>query len=154
MSTQDLTHADRLRELAAAGAPVALADVLALFDALPAVAVDEMLGAWSGGAIPTGHHGEEQLAALRWVGKQFRSTDDVDPIVVRNAGGDREASPVLGAATLRAVEYRGVVTATMVYDNHPVFDHFRRAGDGLVLGLMDRKGEDAPLAFFLERLPG
>ncbi|HYF25169.1 MAG TPA: DUF4334 domain-containing protein [Baekduia sp.] len=154
MSTQDLTHADRLRELAAADAPVALDDVLALFDALPAVAVEELLGAWSGGAIPTGHPGEGQLAAMHWAGKEFRSVDDVDPIVVRNAAGEREASPILGAATLRAVAYRGVVTATMVYDKHPVFDHFRRAGDGLLLGLMDRKGEDAPLAFYLERLAG
>ena len=49
--------------------------------------------------------------------------------------------------------YRGVVTATMVYDRHPIFDHFRRIADDRVLGVMDRKGDEAPLFFFLRRLP-
>lgn len=140
-----------LPDLAGSPTPVALEDVHALFDALPAVAEDELLGEWEGGLVPTGHPGEAQLDALGWIGKTFRSRDDVDPIVVRGAGGGREANGVLGAASIRMVEHRGVVTATMVYDEHPIFDHFRKAEDGLLLGLMDRKGEPAPLAFFLKR---
>ena len=128
-----------------------LDEVLAFFDSLPPVAEDELLGEWDGGIVATGHPGEGQLDALRWAGKAFRGRDDVDPIVVLGDGDAREASDVMGAATIRMVEYRGTVTATMVYDRHPVFDHFRRVSDDTVLGVMDRKGEDHPLVFFLTR---
>ncbi len=142
--------ADRFRALADSEMPVPVDDAHALFDALDAVACEEMLGEWDGGVIVTGHPGEQQLGALGWIGKSFRGRDDVDPIVCRSADGGREANPVLGAATLRTVEHRGVPTATMVYDRHPVFDHFRRVDADTVLGLMDRKG-DAPLFFWLRR---
>lgn len=148
MSTVEI--ADRFRALAQSATPVPVAEAHALFDAAGAVACDEMLGEWDGGVIVTGHPGEQQLGALGWAGKTFRGADDVDPIVCRTADGGREANPVLGAASLRAVEHRGVVTATMVYDKHPVFDHFRRVDEDTVLGLMDRKG-DAPLFFWLRR---
>ena len=84
-------------------------------------------------------------------GKTFRSRDDVDPIVSRQADGSRVANPVMGGASLRQVAYRGVVTATMVYDKHPIFDHFRQAGPDAVLGVMDRKGDRMPLYFHLRR---
>lgn len=148
MSTVDAVA--RFRELADAEGPVPVEDAHALFDALEAVGCDEMIGEWDGGVIATGHPGEGQLGALGWAGKTFRDRDDVDPIVCRADDGGREANPVLGAASLRAVEHRGVVTATMVYDKHPVFDHFRRVDGDTVLGLMDRKG-DAPLFFWLRR---
>jgi hypothetical protein len=111
-----------------------------------------MLGAWEGGVFRTGHPGESQLVALGWVGKQFNSENDVDPIVVLDAQGQRQASPVMGKATLRLVRYRGVSTATMVYDKHPIFDHFKRVDDRTVLGVMDRKGEAFPLYFWLRRV--
>jgi hypothetical protein len=101
--------------------------------------------------VRTGHPGEDQLDGLRWAGKAFRGPDDVDPMVCLDDGGERRPSDVLGSATLRRVEYRGVVTATMVYDRHPIFDHFRRVGRDTVLGVMDRKGEEHPLVFFLSR---
>jgi hypothetical protein len=128
-----------------------LDEVLAFFDSLPPVAEDELLGEWDGGIVATGHPGEGQLDALRWAGKTFRGRDDVDPIVVHSDDGAREASDVMGAATIRMVEYRGTVTATMVYDRHPVFDHFRRVSEDTLLGVMDRKGEDHPLVFSLTR---
>lgn len=150
-AAQISSPAARFEAFAAATEPVALDAVLALFDELPAVATDAMLGDWEGGIVRTGHPGEAQLDALRWAGKAFRGADDVDPIVSLDEEGRRVANPVLGAASLRAVEFRGVVTATMVYDKHPIFDHFRRVGDDVVLGVMDRKGEEQPLVFFLRR---
>lgn len=145
------TPEQRLDAYTTAGAPLALDEVLAFFDSLPAVELEEMLGEWDGGLVPTGHPGEAMLDRLRWAGKAFRGPDDVDPIVCRNDAGEREASPVMGAATLRRVEFRDVVTATMVYDEHPVFDHFRRVSADAVLGVMDRKGEAHPLVFCLRR---
>lgn len=124
----------------------------ALFDELAAIEETAFLhGEWEGGVIRTGHPGESQLGALGWVGKTFINDDDVDPIVVRGKDGKREASGVMGKASLRVVRYRGVSTATMVYDKHPIFDHFRRIDDDLVLGVMDRKGEAQPLFFWLAR---
>ncbi|KAK8079409.1 transcription factor cmr1 protein [Apiospora hydei] len=37
-------------------------------------------------------------------------------------------------ARLRHVEYRGVVTASMIYNQLPIIDHFRRVDDNKLLG--------------------
>lgn len=124
------------------------------FDALAPVGLEFMLGEWAGEVIATGHPGEAQLAAVGWVGKHFHDAERVDPIVVADASGTRKASPMLGAARLRMVEYRGASTATMIYDDHPVIDHFRKIDDDTALGVMDRKGDVAPLFFRLTRLGG
>jgi hypothetical protein len=143
---------DQLEAFTGGPAPADVEAVLAFYDTLAPVAEDELIGDWDGEVIFTGHPGEAQLDGLRWIGKTFRSRDDVDPIVVAGPDGTRQASDVLGAAALRMVEHRGVVTATMVYDNHPIFDHFRRVGDDVVLGVMDRKAEwRPPLVFVLRR---
>lgn len=130
---------------------VTIAELEGLFDALPAVSEEEMLGDWEGGVFTTGHPGEQQLGSMNWVGKCFRGRNDVDPIVSKDAEGRRVANPVMGTASLRRVEYRGVVTATMCYDKHPIFDHFRRVDARTVLGVMDRKGDTMPLYFYLRR---
>jgi hypothetical protein len=54
-------------------------------------------------------------------------------------------------ARLRMVEYRGVSTATMIYDAQPINDHFRRIDDETLLGAMDLRGLDAPFFFLLHR---
>jgi hypothetical protein len=130
---------------------VDLNDLFALFDSLDPIVPDAMFGDWDGGVFDTGHPGEQQLGLLGWAGKTFRSQDDVDPIVSKDATGARRPNPILGQAMLRAVAYRGVVTATMIYDQYPILDHFRRIADDLVLGVMDRKGEEMPLFFWLRR---
>jgi hypothetical protein len=127
--------------------------VLAYYDELPAVDPAEMIGEWDGGVIHTGHPGERHLGKLRWAGKAFRGPDDVDPMMCLDEHGERRASDVMGGATLRRVEFRGVTTATMVYDSHPTFDHFRRVSEDTVIGVMDRKGEEMPLVFSLTRRP-
>lgn len=141
----------RFETLAASQELTPVAELDALFDALPAADEAFMLGEWTGGVFNTGHPGQHQLDSLNWAGKTFRSRDDVDPIVVWQADGSRVASPVMGSASLRQVAYRGVVTATMVYDKHPIFDHFRQAGPDAALGVMDRKGDPMPLYFYLRR---
>ncbi|HSW15024.1 MAG TPA: DUF4334 domain-containing protein [Solimonas sp.] len=147
-----MNHQQQFEQLAASKEKTPLAVLEALFDALPAVEEAFMIGEWSGGVFNTGHPGEQQLPAMRWVGKTFRSRNDVDPIISAGPDGGRIANPIMGSASLRRVEYRGVVTATMCYDKHPVFDHFRKLGERSVLGVMDRKGEDFPLYFYLRRL--
>lgn len=72
--------------------------------------------------------------------------------------GFAAARPLLRArrpgARVRAVSYRGVVTAAIVYDALPVVDAFRRVDEHTLLGLMDMRGLDEPFAFVLTRRPG
>lgn len=53
-------------------------------------------------------------------------------------------------ARLRELSFRGVTTAAMIYDRHPIIDVFREASPGIVLGLMDLRGV-APMFFTLRR---
>ncbi|MEM9775574.1 MAG: DUF4334 domain-containing protein [Chloroflexota bacterium] len=54
-------------------------------------------------------------------------------------------------ARLRMVEFRGKTSATMIYDNVPIHDHFRFVDDKTVLGLMDFKLAEQPYFFMLQR---
>jgi hypothetical protein len=143
----------RFEALAAAERPVSVETALALYDELPAVELDEMVGDWDGRWIPTGHPDEEHLAQLAWAGKRVHGRDEVDPLICQDAGGERVVSAFVGAAALRRVEYREVLTATIVYDVRPYLEHFRRVGDDVLLGATERKGERRPLIFWLRRTP-
>ena len=67
--------------------------------------------------------------------------------------------PVLGTraprARLRTTRYRGVDTATMIYDQLPINDVFRllddTAGSETVIGAMDLRGSAEPYFFVLRR---
>jgi len=48
-------------------------------------------------------------------------------------------------------EYRGKTSATMIYDQLPMNDVFRKLDDNTVLGIMDRKDTDVPFFFKLIR---
>ncbi len=132
---------------------LSIEELNALYDTLPATSCNSMLGQWRGKCLNTGHPGEAKLAAIGWAGKEFRSTNDVMPIMSEGEDGALTVNPIMGTASLRMVEYRGAVTATMVYDQHPIFDHFKCVDDTMVLGVMDAKSEELPLYFLLERVP-
>jgi hypothetical protein len=125
--------------------------LLEYYDSLEPIPIEFMLGDWDGGVLATGHEGELQMSLVHWVGKTFHSRNDVDPMITQEPGKERFANPILGKATLRMVEFRGRSTATMVYDKHPIFDHFCKIGDDLVMGVMDRKGDENLLFFYLRR---
>lgn len=54
-------------------------------------------------------------------------------------------------ARLRMTEYRGKSSATMVYDQLPINDVFRKVDDNTVFGVMDLKGMKQPFFFILRR---
>ncbi|UQE74960.1 DUF4334 domain-containing protein [Gordonia sp. PP30] len=135
------------------------ADLDTIWAALPTVAVDEILGDWRGGELPSGHPMDGQLEKVRWHGKWFRGRYDVAPMVCRDDDGnlfsDREIGK--GEASLWPVEFRGEVTASMVYDGQPVIDHFKRVDDDTLMGIMNGKGSlvrDRHFYFYLQRDPG
>lgn len=54
-------------------------------------------------------------------------------------------------ARLRMTEYRGVTTATMIYDDLPINDVFRMVTPDLILGAMDIRGSADPFFFTLRQ---
>ena len=54
-------------------------------------------------------------------------------------------------ARLRMTEYRGVVSATMIYDSLPINDIFRKVDDDTILGVMDLRFTPQPFFFVLRR---
>ena len=66
--------------------------------------------------------------------------------------GTRVMSTNTSKARLRMTEYRGKVSATMIYDDQPINDVFRKIDDNSVLGVMDLKGMKQPFFFKLTRL--
>jgi hypothetical protein len=79
-----MAPADTLRRLEGG---VAIDEALAFFDSLPVVTIEEMLGSWVGGEIPTGHPMNGMLDRIGWHGKRFESADEVHPLVMDRAGG-------------------------------------------------------------------
>lgn len=67
----------------------------------------------------------------------------------------RTLAPLLrtrkATARLRDIEFRGVVSAAMVYDHLPIIDHFRRLDADTLLGVMDMRGLSEPYFFVLKR---
>lgn len=72
-----------------------------------------------------------------------------------HAGLINAAGPILRTRTpkarLRTTRYRGVDTATMIYDQLPVNDVFRKLDDQTVVGAMDLRGSTKPYFFVLTR---
>lgn len=54
-------------------------------------------------------------------------------------------------ARLRMVQYRGQVSATMIYDYLPINDAFRKVDENTVLGIMDYKESSQAFFFILKR---
>jgi hypothetical protein len=154
---------------------------MAFFDSLPAMSVEELLGAWKGSEIRTGYPLEGLLQAFGWHGKRFDSPEAVHPLVMGRPGALFTLDPVwmpigfvrehhalfrsaaVGAlargvmglfstreprAQLRLTEFRGVTTATMVYDALPINDVFRKVDGDTALGVMDVRGDVAPEMYF------
>ncbi|RBP06230.1 GXWXG protein [Roseiarcus fermentans] len=167
----------RASELAALRRRATPAEALAFFDRLPPMPATEMLGAWEGAGLHTGHPLDGLLEAVGWRGKRFDGPEAVHPLVFGKPGATFSVNPALAPlalghpglarsasrfatpalallstrepkARLRMTEFRGVVTATMIYDQLPINDVFRRVDADTVLGLMDQRGAEAPDYFF------
>lgn len=127
-----------------------------IWAALPMVTIDEILGHWRGGELPSGHPMDGQLALVRWHGKWFDSRYRVAPMVCRDDDGNLYSNKEIGKgeASLWPVEFRGEVTASMVYDGQPVIDHFKRVDETTLMGIMNGKTSlvrDRHFYFYLQR---
>lgn len=124
---------------------------------LSPAAIEDILGEWKGGEFQTGHKLNGQLEKAGWFGKTFNSVSDVQPLVCVDADGNKYSNVELGKgeASLWLEDFRGEVTATMVYDGQPVHDHFKKIDDHAVMGIMNGKGvqdNGKYYYFYLERV--
>jgi AraC-like DNA-binding protein len=148
--------AQRLRQWRDDPGVIAASELQKVFDALDVVPREALVGAWRGGGFDTGHPVLRQLHRLRWVGKTFHSIDKVDPLICRADDGSHYADDKTmgGGASLQMIEYRGKVSAAMVYDARPVIDHFRRVDAVTLLGVMTGRNtlyQGQPFYFYLKR---
>jgi hypothetical protein len=161
-----------------------LDEALALFDALPAVDIETIIGRWRGAGVHTSHPMDGLLEAFGWYGKKFIDLDHVHPLLFQDNKGklfmlDPRRLPFNLAlhatflknelahqamlatrfalqtrktrARVRMLEYRGQVSASMIYDNLPIIDSFRLIDHNTLLGAMDLKGMTQPFLFRLRR---
>ncbi|CAG8947649.1 unnamed protein product [Penicillium salamii] len=136
---------------AAAGLICALEE-FTFYNKLPALPIAFLRDEWKGGSFDTGHPGHNQLLTMNWAGKTFHSTESVDPIVMLE-DGKRVCNEEWGHAVLREVRFRDLVSTAMIYDKHPIIDHFRYVNDKLIAGAMDTTafGEAGTYYFYLYR---
>ncbi|GMG31382.1 unnamed protein product [Aspergillus oryzae var. brunneus] len=73
---------DQYIALINASEPVKPAVLNSIFDKLPPIKPNQSNGEWNGGFFDTGHQVASTLKEIRWVGKSFKSTDDVDPVII------------------------------------------------------------------------
>src|SRR4051794_13235513 len=140
---------------------IADADLDAFWETLSPATIELMIGEWKGGEFVTGHRANGFMARLNWFGKTFHSDMDAEPLICLDADGNKfsNVEAMKGAASLWLEEFRGEVTASMVYDGQPVHDHFKKVDDDTVMGIMNGKGavdhsSGSPryLYFYLERV--
>ncbi|KAL8682011.1 MAG: hypothetical protein Q9186_001887 [Xanthomendoza sp. 1 TL-2023] len=130
-------------------------DAEKIFNSLqPLPSREFLIGSWNGGAFQTGHPGCKMMLETRFAGKDFRGIDDVDPIMEFDEKDKRVWNEEWGHASLREMVFRGVASVAMIYDNKPIFDHFRYLDEENVMGAMDAPkvmGEDGTFYFYLTK---
>ncbi|MGV9746347.1 DUF4334 domain-containing protein [Rhodococcus zopfii] len=115
----------------------------ALWDRLEPATIDDLVGyRWRGFSFDTGHHTHHMLGAARWYGKSFAGAEDAQPLLCYDEDGNlfSDKATGRGGASLWEVRFRGEITATMVYDGMPIFDHFKKVDDDTLIGVMNGKG--------------
>jgi hypothetical protein len=122
-----------------------------VFAGLGAVAPGSLLGTWRGGLFDESEPMAARLVKMRWYGKRFNDTENVEPLLCLDDKDEIYSFDGMGMARLREMSHQGVVSAAMVYDTQPIIDHFRRIDDDHVMGAMDAKGAGDVLYFHLTR---
>jgi hypothetical protein len=132
----------KFTELIERGEPIPDAELDEFWACLEPATIDQMLGEWKGGEFVTGHKMNGMLEKAGWFGKTFASATDVQPLVCLDSHGKKFSNVEMGKgeASLWLEEFRGEVTATMVYDGQPVHDHFKTIDDDAMMGIMNGKG--------------
>lgn len=84
--------------------------VAEVFDEAKPVAPGQLTGSWVGGSFDTGHPAHKKLGEVRWAGKDFRSAEDVDPMVVYGENGERVWAEKYGRARVSLQPIRRIIS--------------------------------------------
>ena len=116
-------------------------EVLAnLFESLEPVTCEQIVAKWKGGGFDTGHWLLGALAEMKWYGKWINSRMDVKPLVCFDEDGRLYSNKTLnGEASLGMMDFRGKVSATIIYDGVPMFGHLRKVVNDTLLGVVSGK---------------
>jgi hypothetical protein len=111
------------------GVAIDSARVMALYRQLEPVSIDFMIGTWHG-SLFNGQSGDG------WWGKNMISAELVQPLLFQREDGSVYSNDVWGMAHLKTDTYEDLSeTATLVYNDKPLYDLFRRVTDETVVGL-------------------
>ncbi|MFF3767338.1 DUF4334 domain-containing protein [Streptomyces sp. NPDC001922] len=152
------TARTRIADIRATGGEASARELDQLWAALETVRPEEILGPWKGSSFVTGHPVEGMLSQADWYGKTFHSPAHAEPLICRDADGAlfSNVERGKGEASLWMVEFRGELTATMIYDGQPILDHFKRIDTSTLLGVMNGKNvldQDGHHFYFLLERP-
>lgn len=164
-----------LTDLAAVG-DLTAEGVAEFFDTLSPTPIGFMMGLWRAVVVPSCSPNQRRLLDSGYFGMRFTDPETVDPLLFSTADGTEvfAADPIklftllqdgptdipavrsdveitYPAARLRMIDYRGVTSATLIYDRQPVLDHFRTLTDTIVLGAVEARGYQQPTYFALQR---
>lgn len=136
-------------------------ELLAFFDQLPPVSFEDILYKWQGD-IFSADWDASALQQINWYGKWFKSHLDAVPVICYNDKKELFSNHIMkGEATMWDISFRGQVSATLVYDHLPLFDHFRKVDDRTLMGILSGKPFDgapdaimngAYIFFYLEKV--
>lgn len=144
-------HGNRLAqkwiEIIESGDAYSSEELMPLFLKLKSVDPEDMFGTWHGGKFDGG-----LPDPINWYGKRFVSMEYVEPLLITAADGSIQVYEGLGSARLREVLFENRVSTTLIYDNQPIMDYFRKINDDLVIGWGEVKGETPDFFFWLERV--
>jgi hypothetical protein len=136
-----------LLKIIQSGDACSAARLLPMFDLLEPVSAEFMIGTWHGGKFDGGATPDP----INWYGKRFVSATHVEPLLCRAADGSIYSYDKLGVAQLREVSFHGKVSASLIYDQQPIMDYFRKVTKDIVIGLGDVKGKPTDFFFHLTR---
>ena len=137
----------KLLEIIKSGEECSADILMPLYEQLEPASADFMIGTWRGGKFDGG----KEPDPINWYGKRFVSKTHVEPLLCTKEDGSVYSYENLGLAQLREVAFNGKVGASLIYDNHPIMDYFRKVNDDVVIGLGDIKGKPTDFFFYLER---
>ncbi len=141
------------------------ADMAVTFDTLNPVSIDMLIGTWKVDPSYAETLGGKMLIESGWWGARFVDAETVDPLLYPKPDGNgvfaadlpsvlavlstgerdisarrNEVETSAPIGRLRMVEYRGVLTATLVYDQVPVLDYLRAIDSGTIVAAVEHRG--------------
>lgn len=145
-SEKDAEAPANILEMIKTGEAYSTEQILPLYDQFEGVDIDFMLGTWKGGKFDGGKSPDP----INWYGKRFTSSENVDPLLARKPDGSIYSFDKWGMARLREVKFRDKVSATLIYNERPIMDYFRKIDDNTIIGYGEGKGLP-PFFFYLIR---